>query len=78
MEGRLLVKGGQHSRKLMSPIVPLIVLAFTLLVPCAAALLSGLNWFASARAISGVLSLSAGVSLVPLQTETGYDALRWV
>lgn len=30
-----------------------------------------------ARAISGVVSMSAGVALIPLQTEAGVDILRW-
>ncbi|KAF2264755.1 hypothetical protein CC78DRAFT_579995 [Lojkania enalia] len=57
--------------------VPLGGLAAALFVPCAAALLGSQNWSSSARAIAGVTSTSAGVSLIPLQSEPGYDALRW-
>ncbi|KAF2467330.1 uncharacterized protein BDR25DRAFT_70766 [Lindgomyces ingoldianus] len=77
-KGRRDSEGRHRGRISIDVTCPLGGLAAVLIIPCAAALLNGQSWAASARAITGVVSTSAGVSLVPLQSEPGYDVLRWV
>lgn len=58
--------------------VIILVLATSMLcLPTTYAAFTGNPCLLGARAISGVISTSAGVALMPLQTETGAYNLRW-
>ncbi|KAF2195884.1 hypothetical protein K469DRAFT_744315 [Zopfia rhizophila CBS 207.26] len=77
-DSRWHLKGRHRDRIPTGMAVPLCGIATAAILPCTAALLTNQNWLAGSRAISGVVSTSAGISLIPLQTEPDYDALRWV